>query len=289
MVIRKTKNDWSAEDVVRFWDWFNKNDNNENIHFTKQYGRGISKLINFKLLSSGRLLDYGCGNGYLIKHLLNNGLECHAVELSKNAIDIVNKKYEGRKGWMGGKCISQLPTPYPDDYFDAIACIETFEHLNDTIIKEICQEFHRILKPGGTVLVTTPYSENFEPSMIYCPFCDSEFHRVQHLQSFNEDKLREILESNGLRVTYTNHTNLFRFHSPFCLDYTKVPKNRNLLTLSKWFCVNTYDNFCYTKERMLDIIMPREFPHQRELTRKCGSGLHLFAFAEKVNREVRSN
>lgn len=45
--------------------------------------------------------------------------------------------------------------PEPDASFDAIMCIEVLEHLPDPL--PALREFSRLLKPGGTLLLTAPF------------------------------------------------------------------------------------------------------------------------------------
>lgn len=45
--------------------------------------------------------------------------------------------------------------PEPDDSFDAIMCIEVFEHLPDPIAA--LREFSRLLKKGGVLILTAPF------------------------------------------------------------------------------------------------------------------------------------
>lgn len=46
--------------------------------------------------------------------------------------------------------------PVDDASFDAILCTEVFEHIPDAIAA--IREFQRILKPGGTLLITAPFN-----------------------------------------------------------------------------------------------------------------------------------
>ncbi len=46
--------------------------------------------------------------------------------------------------------------PVDDASFDAILCTEVFEHIPDVI--SAVREFARILKPGGTLLITAPFN-----------------------------------------------------------------------------------------------------------------------------------
>lgn len=54
-------------------------------------------------------------------------------------IDVVGSAYE---------------IPFPDEYFDSVVCTQVFEHL--AVPHKAVREIHRILKKGGTILVTVP-------------------------------------------------------------------------------------------------------------------------------------
>ena len=60
--------------------------------------------------------------------------------------------------------------PVKDGSFDAIMCIEVFEHIPHPL--EALKEFHRILKPGGFLILTSPFSSltHFAPYYFYNGF-----------------------------------------------------------------------------------------------------------------------
>lgn len=45
--------------------------------------------------------------------------------------------------------------PVPDASFDAVLCTEVLEHVPDPVAA--LEEFHRVLKPGGSLLLTAPF------------------------------------------------------------------------------------------------------------------------------------
>jgi SAM-dependent methyltransferase len=55
--------------------------------------------------------------------------------------------------------IDCLPYPFADSSFDHIHCSHVIEHVADVI--GTMEEFHRILKPGGTVFIATPHYTDF--------------------------------------------------------------------------------------------------------------------------------
>ena len=70
-----------------------------------------------------------------------NGAGLHAGKWDNTRLDIVSD-------------ITHIPVD--DASFDAILCSEVFEHIPDAIAA--VREFARILKPGGTLLITAPFN-----------------------------------------------------------------------------------------------------------------------------------
>lgn len=60
--------------------------------------------------------------------------------------------------------------PVVDKSFDAIMCIEVFEHLPNPILA--LQEFYRLLRPGGQLILTAPFCSltHFAPFHYYSGF-----------------------------------------------------------------------------------------------------------------------
>jgi len=71
--------------------------------------------------------------------------------------------------------LDRFPYPFADNSFDAVRAIHVIEHVSDVI--RAMEEFHRILRPGGRLLVVTPHYTDFSS------FCDPT-HRW-HLNSFS--------------------------------------------------------------------------------------------------------
>lgn len=86
--------------------------------------------------------------------------------------------------------ITRIPTE--DESFDVILCSEVFEHIPDAIAA--VREFARILKPGGTLLITAPFSSltHFAPYH-FCGY--NRYWYMHHLPAVGLD-IRDI-EHNG--------------------------------------------------------------------------------------------
>jgi SAM-dependent methyltransferase len=71
--------------------------------------------------------------------------------------------------------LDHFPYPFRDRSFDQIRAVHVIEHVADVV--QTIEEFHRLLRSGGTVYIATPHYTDFSS------FCDPT-HRW-HLNSFS--------------------------------------------------------------------------------------------------------
>jgi SAM-dependent methyltransferase len=71
--------------------------------------------------------------------------------------------------------VDRFPYPFRDQSFDHVRAVHVIEHVADVI--RTMEEFHRLLRSGGTVYIATPHYTDFSS------FCDPT-HRW-HLNSFS--------------------------------------------------------------------------------------------------------
>jgi len=125
-------------------------------HFLSTGARGAACIISL-LEKAGRplenivCLDFGCGAGRLARYLLHQrGLELHGTDVDAAAA-----------GWcrqnLGMDCRSNAPgspLEYEDGTFDMVLAIAVFPHMNLKDQGFYLGELKRVLKPGGTLLLT---------------------------------------------------------------------------------------------------------------------------------------
>jgi 2-polyprenyl-3-methyl-5-hydroxy-6-metoxy-1,4-benzoquinol methylase len=254
--------DWAPDTVHRFWGYYASRTDLHGEYFSKQVGRGVTNFLAYTghLQRGASVLDYGCGPGFLIQRLLEKGVRCYGTDSSDEAVQLVNKKFEDCENWVGAVTTKCLPSPFPDSSFDVVTCIETLEHLLDESLHEIVDEIYRLLKPGGIALFTTPNNEDLSHNYILCPFCEREYHKVQHVRSFTETSMRTLLESR-------------KFDVVFCkgLDFENFQKS---VSLRKWkkLSVEVVAAWLSTKKDILcDRHWPRPFPLGREFNVRASS------------------
>lgn len=102
-----------------------------------------------------RVLDVGCGRNKTPG----------AIGIDRNADTSADVRCD----------LDRIPYPFADNTFDLLRAIHVIEHVSDVI--RTMEEFHRLVRPGGTVRIETPHYTDFSS------FCDPT-HRW-HLNSFS--------------------------------------------------------------------------------------------------------
>lgn len=107
-------------------------------------------------LIKGRVLDFGCGEGFFSglifgKQKINIGLDLFDNGRVREAIE---KKIYKKVKLYDGNII-----PYPDKYFNTVVSNCVLEHIPD--IRSSLNEIYRILKPGG-YFITSVMADQWE-------------------------------------------------------------------------------------------------------------------------------
>ena len=127
-----------------------------------------------------RILDVGCITSYLPFRLLKLGYELHGIDTRWNS----NPKWEAYvhpetfKLWEENRSTNRIKfklgdirrTDYPNDFFDQVIAVSTIEHIGCAVYDnpaddvdegdfKAMKEIKRIVKPDGTILLTTIYGD----------------------------------------------------------------------------------------------------------------------------------
>ena len=197
--------EWTDEMVERFWTWQGQY---PEAYFAFQFGDRIAAHIRRHLADCRTVLDYGCGQGFLIPPLVRQGKRVTGADFSATAIDAANARFGGLAGFEGAVTIDRLIAD--GRAFDAAVSVEVIEHLNDSHLDGFFHNLKRLVRPGGVTIITTPNDEDLDALMIYCPASDRVFHRWQHVRSWRVTDLAEAVESAGLAVSEIFTTDLSR-------------------------------------------------------------------------------
>jgi 2-polyprenyl-3-methyl-5-hydroxy-6-metoxy-1,4-benzoquinol methylase len=190
---------WNMDKIAHIWDFYTVH---ENDYFSQTMGDSILKTVRRKIPLKGKVLDFGCGSGHFLEKLLKKKIYTAGFDLSKESLQIVEKKLRSNPFFLGTFHSFSFPTSLSDDSYDVIFFIETIEHILPDQRDSILRELHRILKKGGHIVATTRNQENLEIKKVICPDCGCIYHRKQHLSSFSESSLASLMAAAGFSAKF---------------------------------------------------------------------------------------
>jgi SAM-dependent methyltransferase len=97
----------------------------------------------------GRMLDLGCGSGWFLREMQDRGWDVYGVEINSIAAELGRR--EAALNIFAG---TLQQAGFPSNFFDYVRSNHSFEHISCPA--ETLDEMHRVLKPGGRLLIGVP-------------------------------------------------------------------------------------------------------------------------------------
>jgi 2-polyprenyl-6-hydroxyphenyl methylase/3-demethylubiquinone-9 3-methyltransferase len=110
----------------------------------RQFGTGLSGL---------RVLDIGCGGGFLAEEFAALGCRVTGVDPSAASIGAARSHAVGRGLRIDYRVGAGEELPAPDAAFGVACCCDVLEHVSD--VDRVISETARVLEPGGLYLFDT--------------------------------------------------------------------------------------------------------------------------------------
>ena len=104
-------------------------------------------------VSGKHVLDYGVGSGFGTLVLSQHASRVIGVDVFPKTIAFC-KKFHRKPNTKFIRIRDSYTTPFPDNHFDVVTSFQVIEHVED--VERYLYELHRVLKPGGTIIITTP-------------------------------------------------------------------------------------------------------------------------------------
>jgi SAM-dependent methyltransferase len=184
-----------------------RNDQLAALAHTSIYDTVLEILRNVPVI---KILDVPAGEGALASRLLAAGYDVSCCDLYPEIFRLAG--VDIRRGDLAARL------PYEDGSFQAVVCVEGLEHTENP--HHAVREFARLLKPGGTLIVSTPnilnieerfkwllygYTSQFKPlspeylTKAVAPF--GERHEITlHIHPIAYPELRYTLEKFGFQI-----------------------------------------------------------------------------------------
>ncbi len=118
----------------------------------------------YSLKENARILDVGCGKGYLLFDFLKirPDLDIYGLDISEYAIN--NSKIEIREKLYHGNAVN---LPWPDDYFDLVISINTLHCLYNYDLDKAIKEIERVGKNYKYICVESYRNEKEKANLLY--------------------------------------------------------------------------------------------------------------------------
>lgn len=210
---------------------------------------------------SGNLLEIGCGVGRGLDVLIENCEQYTGIDKNEELLESLRKAYPRLR------FIDQHIPPLSgiaDNSFDFVVTFQVIEHIeNDNLF---IQEIHRVLKPGGKVIITTP---NIKLSITRNPWHVREympkgleqllrkhFTKLELKGVHGNKKVMEYYEKNKKAVQKITRFDIFNLQYRLPRNLLRIPydilnrMNRKKLMQNNDSLVNqiNYDDYYLSKD-----------------------------------------
>jgi 2-polyprenyl-3-methyl-5-hydroxy-6-metoxy-1,4-benzoquinol methylase len=192
--------EWTPERLKRFWAYIAGTPHADLAYFSSHSGDAIVAFAakRIPLNKAARVLDYGCGPGYLLQRLTARGIKAEGLEFSRETLEKARTRCAASPNFGGLTYVEGLPSPVQSNSVDVVFLIEVIEHLLPGQVGATLDDIVRLLRPGGYLVLTTPHNEPIDRANTICPDCGCVFHPWQHVGSYTTVSMRALFQQHGL-------------------------------------------------------------------------------------------
>lgn len=172
-----------------------------------------------------KILDYGCGRGYLAHYLANRkDSEVHGVDISEDNINFAKQHFS-----KPIFCFApSLPLSYPDNNFDEVYLMDVLEHVDD--LNATANEVTRITRPGGILKINVPAEASEKWLLKVRPTYHKEIH---HVRIFQKGQMEALFQERGFRLMRKKSDGFLENFALYYLFIT-APVSSTQLSVGDW-------------------------------------------------------
>lgn len=139
-----------------------------------------------KHISGGRVLDVACGLGFGTILLSAVARKVYGVDVDQKTVHQAQRLTRTKTNIVIRKA-DAIKLTFGNNFFDTVVSFETIEHI--THWQKFLSEVHRVLKPGGILLLSTPDREVTREILL-----DTSYRNPFHIHEFTQQELLRVLK-----------------------------------------------------------------------------------------------
>ncbi len=171
----------------------------------------VNRFVNKKI--DGKFLEIGCGTGFVLKGLLELGLQ--NIKIVGSDIYLEGLKYtQARLNNIDLIQLDALKIPFENE-FDYIGAFDVLEHVGDDEL--VLANIHRCLKRNGLLFISVPQYK----------FLWSEIDEIsQHKRRYSKQEIQDKLMNHDFWVCY--HSSFISVLFPLMVVWRKIKKSKKV-------------------------------------------------------------
>ena len=119
-----------------------------------------NRIHGYEQAAGKRVLDIGCGNGYVLSRYARHGAAVCGIDLTEAALALSRRRFalEGLAGEF--RRTDGDTIPYPDAAFDIVCSMGVLHHVEDP--RPMLAEAARVLRPGGELILMLYHRDSWK-------------------------------------------------------------------------------------------------------------------------------
>ena len=185
-----------------------------------------NRIHGYDRAAGKRVLDVGCGNGYVLERYARHGAEVFGIDLTETALGLSRQRFALAALKAEFRPTDGNTIPYPDDHFDIVCAMGVLHHIANP--RPMVTEMRRVLRPGGELILMLYHRHSWK------------YHVVLRLKRLFDPRYRGKSQAEALNMNDGADCPLARVYSKaearrLLADFADIRFTVNLLSWKQLF------------------------------------------------------